>query len=161
MQTRCSVCDKKIWRRRWFLQHTEQRVCGPICKHKLQQTGKKVQCKLCKTLVYRPAAQLAKSKYYFCSASCRAKYYNAKRTGCLHPAYTTGACTFRRELLRKQAGTCGNTRCPIMKAGIHIPRFLLEAHHLDSDRTNNNLSNGRAYCTWCHKHLTITGNLPT
>ena len=163
MRTSCSVCGKELWRRRWFLQHTELRVCGHACKHALQKTGKEVSCTLCGKLLYRSPAQLAASTSgnYFCNASCRAKHYNTLRVGEKHPNFKHGATTFRTLLRRKHGGRCSNPKCPLTRAGIQIPPFLLEAHHIDSDPTNNAVCNGEQLCTWCHRHITITGNLPT
>ena len=44
-----------------------------------------------------------------------------------------------------------NPNCPIT---FEIPRYMLDVHHKDENRSNNKIENLEVLCVWCHAVLT-------
>jgi hypothetical protein len=107
------------------------------------------RCQYCGTLYKVPQCRLAITKY--CSGLChnRAIAEEIRRSGAnlaeRNPMWKGGVSIkyYRRlfrDLLPQFCTTCGSRR-------------YLNVHHLDEDRTNNNLSNLRVLCRSCHSKL--------
>lgn len=80
-----------------------------------------------------------------CSRSCSNTYF---RSGKNHPNYTTGASSYRSRALAFFGSKC--CECGFDKEEV------LQVHHIDKNRQNNDLSNLIVLCANCHllKHHT-------
>lgn len=76
-----------------------------------------------------------------CSHSCSNTYF---RSGSNHPNYRNIGANYRKVALRSLAHSCN--RCEWDKA-----TKILEVHHVDYDRSNNELSNLEILCPICHR----------
>lgn len=56
------------------------KYCSKQCAFKAKLTGKVIQCKNCKTNIYKQLKLIAKNKHHFCSSSCSATYNNTHKT---------------------------------------------------------------------------------
>jgi hypothetical protein len=61
-----------------------------------------------------------------------------------------GVKSYRQRALRELGCRCMNCNCPITKANIDIPEYMLDVHHRDGDRLNSKIENLEVVCVWCH-----------
>lgn len=134
--TSCFVCKKEIYRRPSEIERNKNRVfCGITCYGK--SCRKERPCSVCGKLI------LAKFNKKTCSRRCS----NTQRQG-VH--YRTGRLrdkvTSQRflkiRLLKERGQKC--ERCSYKKFEI------LQVHHKDRNRNNNNLENLALICPNCH-----------
>jgi len=82
-----------------------------------------------------------------CSIGCANTFFRTNRD---NPNYISGRGSYRKYALTKLGSKC--IECGYSNVD------ALEVHHIDKDRTNNNLSNLEVLCANCHK-LTHKGLL--
>lgn len=154
----CYSCGVTVKRRR--SQSYTNVFCSSNCQAKQQRTGHIINCHTCKKEVYKSKSDLKKSKSgnYFCTRTCATISKNTGRVGPKHPSYTHGTGTYRTYALSYYPHECNNSSCPVRGAGIPIPTKMLDVDHIDSNRSNNNISNLQVLCVWCHAEKTrLTG----
>jgi hypothetical protein len=126
--------------------------CSTRCRDQARIQGEIRQCHTCGKDIYRSQADIRKSKtnLFFCNHSCRAVWTNQLRAGERHPNWKGGENAYRDILLRSGApAVC--TRC-----GAEDFR-VLAVHHLDEDRSNNQIEN----LTWlCHNGHYLIHHFP-
>lgn len=151
---KCSYCGNEKKKRRSFLQRYEKSYCSQKCQNEAKKTGRYVECRFCKKRVWRTESQLKKSRNVFCNRSCATSYNNAKhKKGKNHPNYIDGMSRYRINALSFYGKKCSNTNCDITKAKIEIKEEMLDVHHKDGNRENNDIDNLEVLCIWCHaKH---------
>jgi hypothetical protein len=71
-----------------------------------------------------------------CGIVCRNKYY--KKCGKDHHSYKNGISLYRNHVKIEKCDNCDSTK------------FLL-VHHIDFDRTNNDIKNLKVLCKSCHQ----------
>ncbi len=76
-----------------------------------------------------------------CSVSCANTYF---RSGKDNPNYIDGKTSYRKLAISKLGAFCG-------ECGYNSNEKVLEVHHIDKDRSNNNISNLIVLCANCHK----------
>lgn len=116
-------------------------VC-PNCNNIKQ----KFHCAYCNKEIYRIPSEIKRNKsgYFYCSKTC----------GNLH-----------KNLLRKTSGEWNNSKNYRLKAfeklehccascGWNEDERILEVHHIDENRDNNNIDNLCILCPTCHRKLT-------
>lgn len=115
-------------------------------------TGHVVSCHICGKEVYRSRSQLRRSKSgkYFCSKSCSAIYRNSNIWGDLHTNWKDGKASYRNRALKHYGIRCSNPECDLTLKNILIEAYMLDVHHLDGNRNNNDLANLNVLCVWCH-----------
>ena len=105
-------------------------------------------CGNCGEKVYRAPSQdkSSKSGKVFCSRSCSTAYNNQFKIGDKHPNWTNSHRTYRTKAFKykeKVCEVCGYNKYP----------EILEVHHIDGDRRNNELSNLQIVCPTCHAEI--------
>lgn len=134
--TKCIVCSKAIYRRPGELKRSEKGLfCGQICYGIAQR--KEHPCVVCSKLI------LAGANKKTCSRSCS----NINRAGI---KYKIGSpkdkvksqLALKIRLAQKRGRKC--ERC-----GFEIYE-ILQVHHRDRDRSNNELNNLELLCPNCH-----------
>lgn len=94
----------------------------------------------------------SKSGLYFC---CRAHKDLAQKLNfglsAIHPSHY-GVCTPTVKTYRKLAFKAYAHKCAV--CGWDDDEAVLEVHHIDEDRSNNNLDNLIILCPICHRKLT-------
>lgn len=134
--TKCSICEKPVYRRPSQIEATKERVfCGQICYG--------ISCRKEKPCVVCGKSILASLHKKTCSRECS----NKNRAGI---KYKIGRpkdksdyfITLKAKLLLERGEKC--ERCGYDKPGI------LEVHHKDRNRENNVLENLELICPNCH-----------
>jgi hypothetical protein len=141
----CRQCNATFYARRCHLDRGWGTYCSRACRDQSQLTGHFPSCHTCGTKIYRPPCQTRKSRsgLFFCNHSCRVIWTNRQHAGEKHPKWKTGYSVYRSILLR--SGSPMECR----RCGLTDER-VLAVHHLDGDRTNNNLANLSWLCHNCH-----------
>ena len=148
-------CDMEYWAPKHML--ARRKYCSRRCKDLNSRDRVDIICAYCGKPFQVPRNKFERSKsgLFFC---CRKHKDIAQRleNGILAPPhYTTFDTTkdYRKKMAAVTAPedfVCQNPECPITKAGIKIPRYMLAIHHIDKNRDNNDLSNLKILCAWCH-----------
>lgn len=106
----------------------------------------KVTCKNCGKEFNKNPAEIKKSKTgnVYCSRSCSNSMNNRLfKTGKLSPNYKNGNSSYRQIMLR----TCENECKDCGNQDVRV----LEVHHIDGNRKNNEIDNLVILCANCHK----------
>ncbi|HCR42061.1 TPA: hypothetical protein DIV45_01695 [Patescibacteria group bacterium] len=143
----CNVCQKEFYAKPRHLKIGWGKYCSIECRSKAQFNGSNLKCANCGVSVYRTPASIKRSVsgQFFCSKSCHCVWENTNsRVAERSPRWQGGQNIYR--LIMDRAG--------IVKAcnecGIQDKR-VLEVHHKDRDRNNNQLSNLVWLCCNCHR----------
>ena|SRR3989338_6079386 len=144
---KCKMCFSSFEAKPAFLKLGWGKYCSSRCQYKSFRTGEHMRCAICKDRIYKSQASLkrSKSKKYFCSKSCQAKWRNSQYVGTKHLGWKNGISAYRDILLRAGGTIC----CSLCMTK---DRRVLAVHHRDENRTNNKLENLVWLCHNCH-HL--------
>lgn len=134
--TKCAVCEKPIYRRPQQIKENKGRVfCGQICYG--SSCRKEAPCIVCGKLI------LSGLNKKTCSRGCS----NKNRVGIIYKINSP------RDNVKSQQ----SLKISLSKErGIHCERCgydkfkILQVHHKNRDRSNNNLSNLELICPNCH-----------
>lgn len=147
----CICCGSDIWERKCLTGKTK--YCSVNCFRKSSDRKITFKCAYCGTDFRRGPHRLKSSKsgLLFCSMPCK---YRAQRIGGikeLQPAhYGNGKSRYRDKALRAYGENCMNIGCQLRAAGIEIAPVMLDVHHRNGDRGNNETENLQVLCVWCH-----------
>lgn len=141
----CEVCGKECWVPKHVL--GVKRFCSKACMNQPHRVA--VECAFCKKSFTKPVGRLgrgSKSGLQFCSRECKdAAQRIDSGFDVLHPPhYGTGSSSYREIAFRnhpKQCQRCGFDEVP----------EVLQVHHVDRDRNNNDPRNLRVLCPTCHE----------
>ena len=104
------------------------------------------ECSWCSTPIYRTPSRIRKSKtgLFFCSVQCKDKAASIKNglpdVWPEHYGTSTGEWSYRDLVDIEKCETCGWDNRP----------EVLQVHHIDRDRKNNNTDNLKVLCPNCH-----------
>lgn len=117
--------------------------CGVCSKN-----GKVYKCAYCGKEVYRRQSDKDKniSGYFYCSMECGNKHKNQlrKESG----EWNDSVFTYRDRAMDTYEHKC-------IVCGWNEDERILEVHHIDSDRDNNNIENLCILCPNCHRKITL------
>lgn len=146
----CDNCSCVSCRPKKEFKDNSNNFCSQKCWRDFQAKDCSVElnCNFCNKLFQKRKSHLQNSKsgLYFCSKSCKDK---AQRLDSgfpqIHPAhYGNGIDSYREIAFRiydKICSSCGYNKHP----------EVLEVHHKDRNRENNNSSNLEVLCPTCHR----------
>ena len=151
----CNFCGKNFLKAKRFYKPGEKNFC---CKqHQLNSLKKpkvKVICALCGKEFYRNPSSLkgSKSGLYFCNRKCKDKAQRIENgiPEICPPHYGKGK---NLRSYRKVAFKKYKKECEICGYNEHFE--VLQVHHIDSDRTNNDVLNLMVLCPTCHWSITL------
>lgn len=149
----CLYCNKDKFVLKSVLKRRGGKYCDSICcnshrKDLAAQEPKNAECAYCKKKFRaRKSKMLAsKSGYMFCQKECK-DIAQRSESGFneMRPAhYKNGGSHYKAKAMRNFENKCN--RCSYSKV-----IGILEVHHKDRDRNNNNLSNLEILCPNCHQ----------
>ena len=110
----------------------------PECKYSI------IKCDECGKEFKRLKSQIAKSKtgLNFCSITCGNRYKNKAVIN------TKNSNDYRRNAFLAYPHKCA-------KCGYNEDERILEVHHIDENRNNNDITNLIILCPNCHKKITL------
>lgn len=151
----CSYCKSELWRYKYAKQH-KNCFCSKQCEIEFRKSGSFVKCAECGKDTYKARKHINKIRgdKFFCSRSCSASFHNKLRTGPKSGAWKDGSASYRQRALATYGKCCQNPNCEICGAGIKIPESMLDVHHVDGNRKNNDIENLVVLCVWCHAQKT-------
>ncbi len=142
----CKLCNSEFKAR-----HSIQIYCSKHCssRGKAKSSPITISCAVCNKSFERYLSDLKNSKsgIYFCSRACKGK---AQRIGTqipeILPPHYGKSTAYRALAMRNKEKIC--ERCGYQD----IPE-ILEVHHRDQNRSNNELSNLEILCPTCHAEV--------
>lgn len=142
----CVFCGDSFYVR----SNDKQKYCSVACRGKAQQKREQYSCANCHKIIYRNPAekQRSKSGLLFCSKTCKNIAQRIEGISAIHPShYGNGLGNYREKALRANGNVCED--CGI-STWLDIP-LLMDVHHIDGNRNNNELSNLKVVCPNCHR----------
>ena len=138
----CLVCAVEFYAKPSHQKKGWGKYCSITCRTRSQFTGKQVHCFICRKAIYRSLKDLRSSKSgnFFCNKTCQTIWRNTILfTGENHINWKHGRSAYRRIL--KSTGSV--QICALCKTD---DKRLLIVHHIDKNRTNNNVNNLKWLC---------------
>jgi len=139
----CEICGCTFSRQK---RKVKTHTCSLRCLSLLKGTSILIFCNHCEKPIERSVSKLTKSKsgQYFCSKECKdiAQTYNKL----IQPShYGTGASeyTYRKKAFRYYPHEC-------QLCGYKENKAALVVHHIDHDRSNDEIDNLIILCANCH-----------
>ncbi len=148
--TVCAYCKKEILKRHYDIRDYKNNFCDKDCHALFKVTSIILPCANCGLDVTRTKSQLARSKSgdVFCNRTCATITNNSRHKKWInHPQYKNGIRSYRAKAIEYYGANCQADNCPL---NIDVPTKMLDVHHKDSDRSNNQLDNLEVLCVWCH-----------
>jgi hypothetical protein len=141
----CKICNSVFYAKPRHLKIGWGKYCSKQCQYEGQKTGDFLPCKICNKLIWRSQKEIRKSPYknFFCSKSCQAIWRNKTYIEQNHRGWINGISTYRNIIKRR------NIKQICKNCGITDMRVLI-VHHIDHNRTNNNIKNLKWLCRNCH-----------
>ncbi|MGE5438002.1 MAG: hypothetical protein ACM3O3_12355 [Syntrophothermus sp.] len=148
---KCDFCNNIFKRKSSHVNSNKKNnyknFCSKECfsqysKNKLRKGSMIINCKQCNKTVKKQLSDYKKSKSgnMFCSHRC-SQLYNSK-TDRKHPFYKNGKSSYRNKALKYLENKCSVCGYDIVK--------ILEVHHKDKNRENNDISNLDILCPTHH-----------
>lgn len=160
VEKECLYCGKTFMAKPSYLKRGHAKYCSRICscksnaKNRIPAPKTEIKCDFCgksfcttiKSAIRR--ASQNKTEYRFCSKACKT---SAQKLGTGfenmlpdHYGLGNGAYNYRDTALANKPNICN--RC-----GYSQVVQILEVHHIDRNRENNDLSNLEILCPNCHQ----------
>ena len=141
MKTNCNYCNKEIDKKPSHIKKYKNLFCNRECRDNFKNTKVQVKCKNCEKDLLRRPSEINKSHSgdFFCNKSCFATYSNkGKRRN-----WKGGLYSYRPRALKTYGEKCN--RC-----GYNEYSKVLEVHHVNHNRNNNEVENLEVLCPTCH-----------
>ena len=145
-ERRCEVCDETFLAPRY----RAHRFCSKSCSSRSQWRRERFCCAWCGTGFERAKSKRGKSKsgLAFCSRKCKDTAQRRGGLEAIRPGhYRNGRWAYRERALEAYGARC---QC----CGYAKRKKMLDVHHLDGDRNNNDVKNLQILCVWCHAFKT-------
>lgn len=154
----CNNCGKDFQADSREVNRGNAKFCSRTCANNSKK-GIKVQrksnctCAQCKVEFYRrPSKSSSKSGLYFCSRACKDKAQRIGGIKEIQPFHYSNSLKEYRLLVEREVGITHCNRCGYKE----FPQ-ILQVHHKDRDRKNNDISNLEVLCPNCHSLEHIRG----
>lgn len=147
---RCEECGYEWTTKAQGILYTsakQQRHQCPNCNIVNSKNGKYVRCSQCGKEIYRSKYQIKKNEtgLFYCSRECGNRHKNLIRK-------INGEWNNSKNYRRKAFETFPH-KC--MVCGWDEDERILEVHHKDEDRNNNDIDNLSILCPTCHRKITL------
>lgn len=150
LEIRCLECGYKWSTRAQNVLYVETSKAGmhrcPSCG--TNKTGRLLKCGYCGKEIYRSQKDIDKnsSGYFYCSRECGNRHKNQLRKE--RGEWDEGLTNYRLRALEFYEHKC-------LCCGWDEDERILEAHHIDEDRSNSHISNLCLLCPTCHRKITL------
>lgn len=113
----------------------------------IDKKGEIVKCAYCGKEIYRSPRQLTNSisGLYYCSRECGNRHKNELR---IKNGEWDNSTNYRKKAFDNYEHKC-------VVCGWHEDERILEVHHKDENRNNNNIDNLCILCPICHRKITL------
>jgi len=150
LEIHCLECGHKWSTRAQNVLYVEVSKAGmhrcPSCG--TNKTGRLFKCGYCGKEIYRSQKEIDKnsSGYFYCSRECGNRHKNQlrKESG----EWDEGLTNYRFRALEFYEHKC-------LCCGWDEDERILEAHHIDENRSNSHISNLCLLCPTCHRKITL------
>jgi hypothetical protein len=138
----CEVCEDTFYVPKYRL--AKRKTCSTQCRTLFLSKKARVSCAWCSESFEVQAKRVKKSKsgLVFCTRTCKDQAQRADGLEEIRPLKTDIA-DYRDKALRAKDRAC--ERCDYKEEV-----KMLDVHHIDGDRENNELENLEILCVWCH-----------
>jgi len=145
MIVQCLTCEKEFNKKPAQIKKRPKHYCSRECSGIGSRTMIEVECGVCSKKILRRPSAIESTKFgtFYCSKSCAAIKNNSRRTGESHASWKGGVATYRKIALREKGSICN--RC-----GYSAIEKILQVHHVDHNRANNEINNLEVLCPNCH-----------
>jgi len=150
----CDHChngyEKLIKNVNYNKKYNYKNFCCKSCLIASRYTSIEVACYKCGKAVTKAISHASRSKsgYYYCSKSCSVSINNALyKSGDKHPNYNGGLASYRKRALAYYGPKCAFCDYSVKK--------VLQVHHKDKNRDNNDLSNLIVLCPTHHREIHV------
>jgi len=150
IKVKCSNCNKSFLKALRFIKPGVKNYCSPKCASAGLRKRITLKCAICDKLFERVLSKIKNSKsgLYFCSRTCKDKAQRINGYKEIQPFhYGKSIRNYRSIAFSKY-----DMKCEI--CGYNTRPEILEVHHIDRNRKNNELSNLIILCPNCHAALT-------
>ena len=144
VKIKCDYChkefelDKTIYNKR--RKKSSHLYCSHNCSCLARRVRVQIECAVCgKKIERKPSAILGNLS--FCSHSCANGYNNRFKK-------KDSENTYRRQAMEQYPHQC-------FICGWDKDKRILEVHHIDENRKNNDITNLMILCPICHRYLTL------
>jgi hypothetical protein len=127
---------------------SSRKHCSRACGHEARKRQLHLRCENCGELFTRTPSDLkaSKSGLFFCSRICKDHAQSIGGVEAIRPDHYgkgNGAHDYRERALRHYGARC-------QSCGYDRDLRMLDVDHIDGSRANNDMSNLRVLCVWCH-----------
>jgi len=140
----CALCYKEYLVAKRF--EAKSKYCSKQCGNKARDEKLELVCAFCKIVFYKKQskAKQVKHQWHYCSRLCKDSAQQIDSgIGIKPPHYDNGQSVYRSRALRNYGAKCNH--CAYDKY-----TEMLDVHHIDGDRSNNQIENLEVLCVWCH-----------
>lgn len=141
----CIQCQKSFFVPKHVL--GRRRFCSRKCCSENSSKSFLVLCEYCKKSFYKKRSTIKNSVHgkFFCSRACKdiAQSFDGSCVEIRPKHYTNGKFSYRERALRVYGKVCNF-------CGYMDKCAMLDVHHIDGNRENNNIGNLEVLCVWCH-----------
>jgi len=141
----CFICSKEFYSKLSWLKKGKGKFCSVACSSFSKKRGKNVKCFICEKEIYKSLKDLknSKSKNYFCSKKCSLLWNNSLHFGDNSVNWKGGRFSYKKIIERT-----GLPKICFLCEKDDIK--ILSVHHLDQNRSNNDIKNLVWLCQNCH-----------
>lgn len=150
VERKCEWCEKTFYPLAKEVNRGQARFCSRTCsssRPNLKRRQKKVavQCSWCsKNFEMNKGRMVAKHGHYFCTRLCKDTAQRIGGLTAIQPKhYTEESKNYRLKAMRLLPNHCAN-------CGYKTHIDVLQVHHIDENRNNNDISNLMILCPTCH-----------
>ena len=154
----CEICGKKFITRKTYAKKKRAKYCSRECMALSQRNRVEKKCDYCGKIFERIESSIKKSRtgLVFCSRACKdfaQRLINGKKFSIMRPKHygtAEGRNDYRDKAFAHYPIKCANIKC-----GYEEDDRLLEVHHRDGNRNNNEIEKLAILCGRCHRGITI------
>ncbi len=149
----CLRCGEPFITEPKYIKRGHGKYCSPSCssRSKPKKLHKpNATCSQCQKLFWRSPSRFKKSKtgYLFCCRKCKDTAQQDGGIIDIRPKTYTGVDSYRQIARRAHGKVCAG-------CGYKRDNRVLQVHHIDKDRTNNDPLNLAVVCPTCHREIHV------